>query len=393
MNKNGFIIEFINPGTDFAIILRKDYRRLYFYYSNDVILDVTRHLNGNLIKIKEFSIPIYRFIAPSVAFPCYVAYDLDEYVKFLLEHVKNKIRNKRILLSHSGGKDSTVSLIILLELKKYVNFDFTVTYSHVPFLESERHMRFVERVSQKLGIEIEMLEAPRDIFKKSLKEMGLPYRGFRWCTYLKIKPVKQRKKELKADFEVVGDRISEGFKRFSSLVQYALQRTFISGKQFRPVYLLTLLDIIKIVRERDLVHPDYLRGMTRISCDLCPYRPVYEINELFHEVEDPGFIEQILREEYKRLYSGIASFEDYMTYALWRYHPDQARTIMKIRKNFNEHLDAYEKALLKNFRLKLKTPWANRIPEASKIEIDVLIHLLKQLAKKPKYTVIPIEEI
>ena len=76
------------------------------------------------------------------------------------------------------------------------------------------------------------------------------------------------------------------------------------------------MDVVKVCKEFQLVNPQYLDGFTRVSCVFCPYKTLYELNlEKIDKVDDPGFIESILRRSYDRWYRGEVKFEDFINYS------------------------------------------------------------------------------
>jgi len=384
IEKDGTVRSFINCGADFISVTDKDGAKIYFCLFPETCYDITKFVSKGVISLSDIEILLYKMLDTVPTLFGYTAYDLDHYVGYLARRVADQLNNRKVLLSYSGGKDSTVSLIVLLKLMEHISFDLHVSYVYVPYLESERNLRFIDHVAKKLNIDIEYLEADRNVMKKALLDFGLPYRGFRWCTYQKIKPIRRKKKELQIDYEVVSDRISETFKRFKTLIQYAMQERFTMGKQFRPTYIFTILDVVKIVRENDLLHPEYIDGSLRVSCALCPYRAAPEINMRYEEVEDSGFIETVLKEEFNKWYRDMSSFEEFLNLALWRYHPEQAKKILSLRRITIRESRNLGKEDYTKFQNMFKSIWIHELPQKPIFEISDAIKIWKNVAEDPK---------
>ncbi len=260
--------------------------------------------------------------------------DLDEYVESIARSVGRLVRGRRVVLGFSGGKDSLAALLVLLKLQEHVSFRLHPVYVHIPFLESPRSARFVERVSRRLGVWIDFYEAPRREMKSLLKWKGLPRRGYRWCTVYKAKPMRRLRKEDRRSLEVVADRLTESPKRLLRLGKAALARLIVVGRVFRPTYTFTLLDTVRIVRDSGLVHPDYLEGVPRVACHICPYKALHEYEEL-PPLEDPGLVEEAMKRTWAKWYYWV-SFYEFREQHLWRFDSRTARAVYAARKQLSE---------------------------------------------------------
>jgi len=376
VNKKGEIIKYISVGSDFFALLNdSEMVNIYFWAEKDKaylinpLIDSTYHITFN-----SYTIYLLNFLDLTPTLFGYVAYDVDEYVDFLMSQIYEYIKNKKILLSYSGGKDSNASLIILKKLQELIDFDLYVVYVHMPFLDSEKSIDEARNIINRIGFDLIVLEADRELIQKRIEEERLPYRGFRWCTYQKIKPLRKFKKENDIDYEVINDRAFETFKRLESFVAYAMQRRFISGKKFRPIYPLTFLDIVKINREYKLVHPDYLNANTRVSCALCPYRSLLEINHInMTKIAGDHRLYNILRRLYQTYYSNYVTYDYYISYGMWRYGRHQTEQIIKFRNFILNSSDTHGEnhTLSKKEVLKyLKSPWINPLPDAKRYDVD-----------------------
>jgi len=274
-------------------------------------------------------------VASWVASPPYVHArsfnSLDEYVEYLYRLVGRELRGRRVLLGFSGGKDSVAALLVLLRLQELAGFKLHVLYVHIPFLEPEENIAFVERVGRRLGVEVELVEAPRREMKTLLKWKGMPRRGYRFCTVYKAKPMRRLRKEDPRLIEVIGDRLTESPKRFRRLSKAAAARAVLVGRKFRPTYLFTLYDVVTLVRRHGLVHPDYVRGLPRVACSLCPFRALYEFLVDEAGLEESELIQQVYRKMWAKWYSWVG-YDVFREQRLWRFSALAAKPLIYLKQ-------------------------------------------------------------
>jgi len=328
--KEGRLHGVIGSGGDATIICSWHRCRYYLWTSKEVALDVTELLDRRGALVLEGDggrgfAPIGSWVLAPPYVHARVVTDLDEYADWLARLVGREIRGRRVLLGFSGGKDSLAALLVLLKLLERVSFRLHVMFIHIPFLESPRNVRFVEEVARRLSIDVDIVEAPRREMKALLKWKGMPRRGYRFCTMYKAKPMRKVLKEDPRAIEVVGDRLTESPKRFERLARAASSRLVLAGRKFRPTYMLSLLDIVSVVRDSGLIHPAYLEGSPRVACDLCPYRVLYEFAEL-PEPEDSELVERVLEKTWRKWYNWI-SYEGFREQHLWRFPARLAKTV------------------------------------------------------------------
>ena len=381
VDKKGEIRGFVNLGADFVYYSDGTSEKIFFWDFDEGVLI------NNLIEDSKIILPdadiivIDKLLDKTKNIIAYTFSVLDDIVKILAKNLREKLEGKKVLHSFSGGKDSIASLYLLLKLQGEISFKLDAVYVHVPYLESLDTHKFLDNVEKRLGIEIKRLEADRKIMLYSFKKYGMPFRGFRWCTYLKVKAIRKVKKGGGYDYEVKGDRSGESYKRFKTLLEYAKQRMFISGKQFKPIFFMTLLDVVRINRELDLVHPHYLKGCPRIACEFCPYKNLFEFFVTDKNVEDIGFIEKIIEETYKRGYK--MPFDDYVKRHMWRFHPNLAKSfysLSKILENKN-----VEKIPLQKLVNDFSSIWINPLPKLRIVRLNDILKKIINLSKIEKF--------
>ena len=331
--------------------------KLKYLGSHTPKLNLTLDIDGFKMDMSQWYdiTPVFKFYT----------YDYDEYARLLARLYGDKITNKLLLVSYSGGKDSTAALLILDKLYEYVNFKYKVAYVHMPYLEDTRNINFIESIGSKLGINIDILQPPKHLVKRYLVKYGLPFRRNRWCTYLKVKTLKKYMKSINAIYQVIGDRLSECRKRFSRLSERVIKLKLFHRRLFMINGLLTLFDIIRLCREYNIIHPDYLSGCTRVSCFLCPYKGLHELNKSCI-LEDEEFIEDVLRKEYKRWYSKYISYDDFKRYHLWRYTPSIARVFSRLHQIYNEIEPSID---LNDIITGLSSIWRRDLPDLPRVNI------------------------
>ena len=210
--------------------------------------------------------------------------------------------NKKIIVSVSGGKDSTAMCLNLLE-QGYTKDDFTCvfmntgweherTYEYLDQLEKtigkiirlkqhidypEEYKEHVEYFEQKLGYESPFI---RGIFKMRI----FPSSRVKWCTkYIKIDPIKEYFDSLDCDYvNLVGIRKEESLRR-ANMTEWEYNN-FFDCWTHRPLIDWTEKQVIDIHRRFNL-QPNflYLNGSSRVGCYPCINSRKAEIKSLTPE--------------------------------------------------------------------------------------------------------------
>ncbi len=360
--------------------------RVYFWLEPGRGVDITGFLDERgHARIGDVALPVRLWLLSAPYIHGYTVESADEQAERLARLVGRELRGRRVVLGYSGGKDSTAALLVLLGLQERVGFRLDVMYIHIPYIESPRNVRFVEEVAKRLSIDIEIVEAPRKKFRSYLLWRGLPRRGDRWCTFFKVKPMREYKKRHRGALEVVADRLTEAPKRLEKLAGPASRHEYLSGRKFRPTYLMTLLDVVRIVRDSGLVHPAYLDGLPRVACHLCPFKSLHEFT-VTEELEDPGLIEAVLKKEHRKWYSEIP-YEEFVRHHLWRYPRREALLVYRVKKLLEK---LAERGELEEIRAEeanagYRSVWVEPLPEAPRLNPpDVAAKALSQRVVYPR---------
>ena len=215
-----------------------------------------------------------------------------------MKYNQKEIYKKNLLLvSVSGGKDSTAMCLNLIKQGYVPGLDFMCvfadtgwehlgTYRYLDRLEylvgkihrvkahievREEDLEFVKEIERDLGVD----ESP--LVRRILKYYFFPTRLRKWCTHeLKLLPIKQFINDLldsdEGDWEdiinLVGIRREESFKR-STYPEWEMHPV-LPVLTHRPLIDWTEADVIKIHQEFNQV-PNrlYLNGSTRVGCYPC----------------------------------------------------------------------------------------------------------------------------
>ncbi len=315
-----------------AVAVEDGEPRLYLLLDGERGFPVNDMVEAGRVWLHRAALPVAGWLEGPPLVEARAARSVDEYAEWLASRLRG-LAGRRVLLGYSGGKDSTAALLVLEELQEYIDLKYRAVYIHVPFLEPEANIRFVEHVARRTGAPIEVVEAGRHWMKSMLRWRGLPSRGDRWCTVAKVKPMRRMLKADRGLVEAVADRPGEAPKRLRRLWYQLTRLEPLAGRRLRPILWLTLGDVIGFVRSAGLIHPDYLRGMHRVACLICPYRPLNEIPEDWDSMlPDPGVVEEAARRRWRReVRGGRIPFSLYMEQHLWRYPGDTAVKLARVR--------------------------------------------------------------
>jgi len=312
---------------------------IFLWVDSDIALNINSFIINDVLRINDLSLYISSWLESVPYLNIRTFNDIDDIVNFITKRSRKYLEGKTVVLGYSGGKDSTAALILITKLMEYLNIKLKVMYVYMPYIESTRNLKFVEYVSRRLSINIEVVELKRRYVRKTLKWLGLPRRGNRWCTYFKVKPIRKVVRGNPKVIEAIADRLFESPKRALRLIKRLKDGFIASERKFTPVEFMPITDVMFIVKKWDLIHPAYMDGLPRVSCTLCPYRTLYEFN-IIETLEDPGLIDEVLLKEHRKshVYSKMP-LEEFISNALWRFKPNTALKLYKLKSRLRNYLD------------------------------------------------------
>lgn len=184
------------------------------------------------------------------------------------KHLVDRIGDRKVIASISGGKDSAAMSLYLRELGIDHELVFMDTGWEHP--DTYAYLRYI--LPNVLG-PIRWLRAPRQMEELIIHKGMFPSRIRRFCTdELKVKPLQKHLRACMDDghdvLNVVGIRAEESDAR-SRLPEWEWQEGF-DCEVWRPILRWTLDDVIAIHRRHNLTpNPLYLRGVKRVGCWPC----------------------------------------------------------------------------------------------------------------------------
>lgn len=191
----------------------------------------------------------------------------------------DELRGLRLVLSISGGKDSSASALALRE----AGLDFRMVFADTGW-EAPETYEHLDYLRTKLG-PIDVVAVPGGMVEKIRKRAGFPARMQRWCTReLKLQPLREYHDRIEASEGetvcVVGVRAaeSEARKKLPELEDEPPGNRSWGGWVWRPILRWSVEDVIRIHNRHGLrLNPLYLGGHDRVGCYPCIFARKEEI--------------------------------------------------------------------------------------------------------------------
>ncbi len=219
------------------------------------------------------------------------------YLKFRIKQAikiiesAHKIFKDDLAIAFSGGKDSLVSLHLVLQT---LGKDIQVIYNHttVEFPETVKYVTWLAK-EWKLNLVIAKPEIP---FFSMVKQMGWASHENRWCCRThKDSPAHEIMVKKRITAEITGTTRTESVYR-RSLRPFMLPKREPAIIRIHPIYDWNQWEVWKYIEDKNLPYnPLYDIGYQRIGCWCCP------INGVSHYKR--------LRKTHQKLYSFLSSFQ------------------------------------------------------------------------------------
>lgn len=181
-----------------------------------------------------------------------------------------------IIVSVSGGKDSTATWLRLLESGIRCRAVFADTGWEAP-----ETYAYLDLLRAKVG-PIDVVGVEGGMRAKIRARAGFPARKQRWCTReLKVEPLREYHDRVRAETDretvsVVGIRAEESEER-AAMAVFGFDERW-GGYVWRPSLDLTVAEVIETHHRHGVpLNPLYLRGHNRVGCYPCIYATKEEI--------------------------------------------------------------------------------------------------------------------
>ncbi len=265
-------------GKEYGVIIRNgDHKSLNLVSSNNTLVEFE-------ILDKGFDEGFVEDVMNRPRTTWYDVYKENEmYIEILIDKVRRsvdwleKTLGKKGFLAISGGKDSVLAACLLVE----ADSNFTAVYTHIEHGDPEHVASYVEKLSTRLGFELEIIEHKWRYVSSKVEALGMPFRGYRWCTHVfKFYPQMKLAKDLYGFNRIVsytGSRKYETAKRSAKPATYVdIELGIVSHSV--PYKFSRLLEMIVLkYRYRVELLKDYELGFERLSCISCPYKSCFEL--------------------------------------------------------------------------------------------------------------------
>lgn len=321
--------------VDSSFSLRMKYLPIY---NGNGVYGTAQILNERKIKIIKTFLPISKEeTKPS---------SLEDFLNANLEYIRKKESKaitfihkistrikKPICVSYSGGKDSLVTLLLVLKSGIKPKVSFTNTGIELP-----ETVENVSEVAKKFNLELLVSDAGES-FWKGLDAFGLPSRDYRWCCKIvKLIPTARLYKEKfpEGSLTFVGERALESRNRArtgSVWKNYWIPKS-ISASPIKYWDMLTVWLYLLYRGALNLVNKAYFYGFDRIGCYLCPSC----------SIGDYLFVERIHPYLWKKFKGELTNkFSDeesvFVKYHLWRWKriPNKVKKVVgEVRSNYSK---------------------------------------------------------
>lgn len=197
-------------------------------------------------------------------------------------HLSRKYReligDRPVIVSVSGGKDSTAMALHLSEL----GIEYRAVFMDTGWENSTTYTYLRETLEPLVG-PIEWLRSDMDMVETIRHKAMFPSRMRRWCTQqLKVIPMQDHCVQVFEDtghrpINAVGIRAAESLRR-SKMPEWEEQD---EATIWRPLLAWTMQDVVDIHARHGVVpNPLYLQGASRVGCWPCIYARKAEIKHL-----------------------------------------------------------------------------------------------------------------
>ena len=182
-----------------------------------------------------------------------------------------------VIVSMSGGKDSTATALLMREAGIPCRYVFADTG-----WEAQETYDYLDMLRARLGIAIDVVGAPGGMVEKIRQRAGFPARKQRWCTReLKVELIRAyhdalMEREGVDTVSVLGIRAEESEDR-AKMPVFGFDDLW-GGYIWRPMIAASVADVLALHHRHGIpVNPLYRKGFSRVGCNPCIYATKEEI--------------------------------------------------------------------------------------------------------------------
>jgi phosphoadenosine phosphosulfate reductase len=189
----------------------------------------------------------------------------DEAIKFIRKVAKQH-KDKHILVSFSGGKDSSVTAYLVHKALGKVTLVFSNTGIEFP-----ETVKFVREFARKMKFDLVELNPPKNFFE-ICNELGPPSRMMRWCCFTqKSTPINDYYATLdKPILSFDGIRKAESKSR-AKFEKIRKNTKIIKQYSAYPIFDWSDFEVwLYILWKKLPINPLYYYGFSRVGCFVCP---------------------------------------------------------------------------------------------------------------------------
>ena len=252
------------------------YTHIEYHGEEPTPIDAERFIEENLATVRQREIAVVK--------------------KFLEQFIDYE----RIIVPWSGGKDSTMVLILAIEVYGRERVVAVTADMDYDFRETRE---YIEEVAARLGVEV--VPVPVSL-RQHIPLKGLPSSDNRWCTALKVEALEKAYRRIcgeKRCLVLVGDRdVESGARSRRPLIR----KTATGYTQAAPLkQWSTIVLQVALASYNIPLNPLYELGFYRIGCSICPFLRSWEISimlgspRLRYLFDDQFFQEFLLSKGYK----------------------------------------------------------------------------------------------
>lgn len=216
---------------------------------------------------------------------------MDKLRPIRIDNIVEFLNKREFTVTWSGGKDSTATLLWVIDNVKHNNWD--ILYVEITGNTHPLCTQYVKEVSTILGVEDKLVIQRRDVdFYDYMVRLGIPHFGYRWCYNVYKEPFFKKTKFV----TIVGMKRSDSRRRgelFKSPVMYSELND--------KIWVLPILDwgtnqVLEYIKQHGIkINPCYELYGHGGNCMFCPFHTKDKIIKTMRDREWGTKIYRVLK--------------------------------------------------------------------------------------------------